>query len=471
MPKKSLVPQTAIIEVLCASKNTVIRNGNIATPSDGIWAELSKQLGEKLTPKALYTFVKLNRHNILATLGYNNEKNMSETDSSESDTPFDQSMSTLQNKGNKTFNVELPFEQWMHMIPERVTYKKDMFRKRAYTILKRGTWTHIVNQGIWNEIKSSCTFIFKRAKVYPDQVSSFIKIRGFCKECKGQLYITCEKEPDMQCPMVLRCVMENTDESLHTGFSKRPLSGRLHEEVKKELCEGRLQPHVWRASQAEKLMDFGDPEPSHLPNLATIRKAKQEQHESEMAHKNPILSLQAIKCSCPHSGSIGDIGLHKFFCHYWSPTQMMMYQTEKHPIVAFDATGSVVKKLVRPNGLSGHIFLYQGVLIGSDNSHIPVVQMLSERHDVQAITRWLTEWIHAGAPVPKEAISDFSLALLGALVKAFTQLSDLKSHVNECFGVLLQKKMQQTATMLHPSGRGTPDQNDFPVGLFKEKTS
>lgn len=102
---------------------------------------------------------------------------------------------------------------------------------------------------------------------------------------------------------------------------------------------------------------------------------------------------------------------------------MIMYQKEKHPIVAFDATGSVVKKLVRPNALSRHIFLYHGVLTGSNNSHVPVVQMLSERHNVQAITRWWSEWGRAGAPVPKEAISDFSLALLCALVKAFTHRS------------------------------------------------
>lgn len=90
--------------------------------------------------------------------------------------------------------------------------------------------------------------------------------------------------------------------------------------------------------------------------------------------------------------------------------------------------------------MSGNIFLYQGVLTGSYNSHVPVVQMLSKRHDVQVITRWLSEWIRAGAPIPKEAICDFSLALLGALVKALTHCSDLKSYINECAGVLLQKK-------------------------------
>lgn len=170
-------------------------------------------------------------------------------------------------------------------------------------------------------VKSSCTFTFKRAKVYPTTVSCFIKIRGFCKECSCQLYSICEQEPETHCPMVLKCVMANTDESLHTGCSKRAMFGSLRAQVTKELCEGKLQPHMWRASEAQKQMDFGDPEPSRLPNLATLRKAKQEQNQSKMAHKDPILSLQSFKYSSPHSGSIGDIGLDKCFCHYWSQTQ------------------------------------------------------------------------------------------------------------------------------------------------------
>ncbi|GAA6077503.1 golgin subfamily A member 6-like protein 22 isoform X1 [Tachysurus ichikawai] len=75
-------------------------------------------------------------------------------------------------------------------------------------------------------------------------------------------------------------------------------------EVSKELCEGRMEPHVWRASEATKLMDFGDPEPSHLPNLATLCKAKQERNDLELGDKDPILSLQMLKYSEPHSGSI-----------------------------------------------------------------------------------------------------------------------------------------------------------------------
>ena len=107
--------------------------------------------------------------------------------------------------------------------------------------------------------------------------------------------------------------------------------------------------------------------------------------------------------------------------------------------VSFDATGTVVKKLKRPTGTSGHIFLYQGVL-SSPGVHVPVVQMLSERHDIQAIQNWLSEWRRAGAAVPKEVVCDFSLALLGGVVKAFTLQPDLKTYIDQCFGVLMGKE-------------------------------
>ncbi|XP_058628329.1 uncharacterized protein LOC131538472 [Onychostoma macrolepis] len=56
----------------------------------------------------------------------------------------------------------------------------------------------------------------------------------------------------------------------------------------------------------------------------------------------------------------------------------------------------------------------------SQGDHIPVVQ-------------------RAGAAAPKEAVCDFSLTLLGELVKAFTPYPDLKTYINQCFGVLTKK--------------------------------
>ncbi len=147
-------------------------------------------------------------------------------------------------------------------------------KKREYTILKPGIWTHVINHHIWQEVKSPCTFAFKRAKVYPSATEKYIEIRGKCKECHGHIHIKCDREPEMNSPMMLKCFIKNTDDSLHTGCSKRPMSGNLRVQISKELCEGRMESQVWRASEATKLMDLGDPEPSYLPNLATPAQSK-----------------------------------------------------------------------------------------------------------------------------------------------------------------------------------------------------
>lgn len=445
MPKKPAVDRDSIFTVLCSAKDAIVQNGNITTPNQSIWTQLSKQLDNKITAKALYTFVKLNRHNIWTALGCTHESDH-ETSGSSDDADFEPGSLSPRAKDSWSFELKVPFQKWIEFMPETVNYKAKFCKtpKREYTILKPGMWTHVIHHQIWQEVKCSCTFVFKRAKVYPSATEKYIEIRGNCKECHGHIHIKCDREPEINCPVVLKCLIKNTDGSLHTGCSKRPLSGNLRVQVSKELCEGRMEPHVWRALEATKLMDFGDAEPSHLPNLATLRKAKQERNDLELGDKDPILSLQMLKYSEPHSGSIKDIGLNKFFCHYWSQTQMYMYKslskTSTNPVVSFDATGSVVRKLQRPIGKSGHIFLYQGVLAWDEHSSVPVVQMLSERHDVSAITNWLTEWIRAGAPTPKEVVSDFSLALLGALVKAFTPHTDLKAYINECYSVLLGKQ-------------------------------
>lgn len=159
--------------------------------------------------------------------------------------------------------------------------------------------------------KITCTFVFKQAKVYPSG-SKYIHISGHCKDCGGQLQALCMKEPPVHSLMLFECVLKNSDDSLHSG-SKCRLAGQMRENVAKDLCEDKLEPHVWRARQANELMDFGDAEPSHLPDLATLRKAKQERSDKELQHKNPVLPLQELQHSASYSGSIHDIGLDKFF--------------------------------------------------------------------------------------------------------------------------------------------------------------
>ena len=404
---------------------------DIAWPSHKIWTDLSKQLGGRISAKALYTFVKMDRHNIQEKLGLTNEAH---EESQTSDVDLDST--TI------GFQLTIPFQEWTEQFVEETVYKSTeaQSNERHYTILKRGSWTHTLNQKIWSSIKCPCTLSFKRAKVHPYSPSRCLVITGHCTECSGKLYIHAGSLPADNEPVVLQCSLENVNVSLHSGKSKRNLSSEERAKVSEELWMGKQLPHVWRATKAKEMMEMGDPEPSHLPSLSTLRKAKQERGDKELGHNDPVLSLQLIKYSASHCGSIFDIGLDKFFCHYWTPSQLLVYKSLSKACgsrVSFDATGTIVKRLSRPTERSGHIFLYQGVLSGESGVHIPVVQMLSERHTIPAIANWLSEWHRGGAPVPKEAVCDFSLAILGALVKSFTPHPDLKAYINECFGVLL----------------------------------
>lgn len=56
--------------------------------------------------------------------------------------------------------------------------------------------------------------------------------------------------------------------------------------------------------------------------------------------------------------------------------------------------------------------------------------MLSEIHDTNFISYWLSEWIRKGAAIPNEYVSDMSLALLGAAVIAFTKQSTLSLYID-----------------------------------------
>lgn len=54
--------------------------------------------------------------------------------------------------------------------------------------------------------------------------------------------------------------------------------------------------------------------------------------------------------------------------------------------------------------------------------------MLSKRHDLNSISFWLSEWVRSNIAVPKIVVTDQSLALMIAVVKAFTEYSSLAKY-------------------------------------------
>lgn len=70
---------------------------------------------------------------------------------------------------------------------------------------------------------------------------------------------------------------------------------------------------------------------------------------------------------------------------------------------------------------------------------MPVFQMLSEVQNTNAILYWFNEIIRIGCtyktnfPIPKQVVTDFDKALMGAVVRAFGNCKNLKDYLQQCF--------------------------------------
>uniref|UniRef100_A0A2S2NH91 NOF-FB transposable element protein n=1 Tax=Schizaphis graminum TaxID=13262 RepID=A0A2S2NH91_SCHGA len=157
-----------------------------------------------------------------------------------------------------------------------------------------------------------------------------------------------------------------------------------------------------------------------------------------------------MKQSQKFDNSIHDIGFDKFFVHFWSHLQLQIYRNnykkEQVPTISFDATGGCCQKLKR-NAIksSGSIFLYEGVMC-INNQSFTVMSMLSEQHDNISISSWLRRWLRCGIEPPKIAICDQSLALMSAIVQAFTKYPSLEQYLNACFSLVILKEKIEVPT-------------------------
>lgn len=181
----------------------------------------------------------------------------------------------------------------------------------------------------------------------------------------------------------------------------------------------------------------GDHTPAQIPNLASLRQAKSKALAKTRLHSDPIVALSIMSENKMYGSAIREIGYKKFFVHFWSDLQIKVYNEYYSkvdvPSISFDATGGCCKKIKQPSGqLGSSIFLYEGVMKVNNNS-FTVLSMLSEQHDTLSIYTWLKRWLKCGAKIPKEVVCDQSLALMSALVQAFTNYHSLEKYLNVCF--------------------------------------
>lgn len=59
------------------------------------------------------------------------------------------------------------------------------------------------------------------------------------------------------------------------------------------------------------------------------------------------------------------------------------------------------------------------------------------------IYHWLVEWIRDGILPLKQITTDMPLALLSAVVRAFTQFNNLSTYIQSCFKILENTRIPQ----------------------------
>lgn len=223
--------------------------------------------------------------------------------------------------------------------------------------------------------------------------------------------------------------------------SKRPLNGAKRRKVGQELFHECASN--WKRKAVETL-NYGDKIPANIYKKTVLRKCKQEESDKALGItiKCTIMSLTQFKHT-KYAGSIHLISADPLIVHYWTPCQLVFYKNIRKSYVrlTIDATGSIVKKIKRTtqNILSSHIFLYEGVL-SSDEFQVSILQMISEKQNIFTIYLWLQSWLNDGVLAPQETVTDCSMALLGAIARAFCGGITVNFYVNTCLEILLHGK-------------------------------
>lgn len=188
---------------------------------------------------------------------------------------------------------------------------------------------------------------------------------------------------------------------------KRQLRNEIRLAVAKELQTKSV--FAYRNEEAAKMIDdYNDL--GTLQNEEVLHKAKHEYRKAQYLDPDPVRALSILKRLTPVGQNVvHKIGYDPFFVHFWSSHQTKVYNEkmmENGAFLAIDATGSVAHNIVHVDGKHGkHLFLYTAVL-NCTTGTLPVSRQISEVHDAASISDLFKKWLHCGAKLPTELVSE-----------------------------------------------------------------
>jgi len=424
-------------------------DGNLIPYSSELWVNISEELNSKISAKSLYISVYQDRHSWqtllrgkIRTLIKISEICYENDDEDDTESITDDESDGLIDEDKKLFKFDIPYRDYIKMSPINIKYGKKS-NKKNYTVLKQGVWTNIINDWFIKLCSIPCNIIYKRCRVQNDDkdgLQHYLTFSGKCKDCQASVFGWVNKKPKEAMALVVDVIVQGMKMNVNHK-SKRPLNGAKRCEVGKELFHECASN--WKRKAVEPL-NYGDKIPANIYKKSVLRKCKQEESDKALGItiKCPIMSLIQFKHT-KYAGSIHLISADPLIVHYWTPCQLVFYKSIRKSYVrlTIDATGSIVKKIKRTtqNILSSHIFLYEGVL-SSDEFQVSVLQMISEKQNTFTIYSWLQSWLNDGVLPPQETVTDCSMALLGAMARAFCGGITVNFYVNTCLEILLHGK-------------------------------
>lgn len=256
MPRICKIPNQVLMEVLEEHASDVKKY--LRNSSASIWKTISEKFEGKITPKAVYTFVRCNKLNCWEKLHIQELLHNNAND--------DNTSSDTDDYDVKSVTITINSEKWNSIKPVQRYYGN---RHRPF--LENG-WTDIINEELHAALATQCVWNFKNHFVYPSG-EFYLIINGSCKECGASLLGRSISE-NAEENMIISFEIRNIRAKYHTGQCKRKLAGPKREAIGSLLSSGELAVN-WRRKEALRSVKFGDiSEPSTLYNLSTLRKCK-----------------------------------------------------------------------------------------------------------------------------------------------------------------------------------------------------
>lgn len=446
MPRQPILCVDKIFESL-KDLNFFNEENHVVRLSDPVWRTAERILNGKLSVKYLYLYFSQNRNKILERFKEKHSIPINKNSSLDSADTSNRSNSSINDSNTSNWSMSSPcrLKPWRTIVYVDSVIWQELFHygfqhesSNKSEIGKPG-WTDVIYNEIWTQLKLPCCFAFKSAKINCNPGDIFLKIKGRCSECGALFNAYSMEQPDnAKAKMAVHVSTYDTRDIMHT--KKRHLRKVERNRIIKDLRA--TSAYAWRRQKANEIMSFGDVEPAHLYSETVLRKAKQIDNDERLnlgKVSDPIHSILQLKYKPEFAGTIREIGLDKFFVIYFSPEQLFLYQRynrkiDKTGMLSIDATGSLIRNIKKPDGSMQFLYLYQAV-IPFKGKILPVLQMVSEKHDTNILSYWLREWLRCGGSCPKEVVIDYSFALLNAVALSFNNC-DLNTYVENCMIVL-----------------------------------